>query len=1375
MRRVKKFLSFLFFLFLPFSALGDIIDDIENWWKQQDSLIAQLLLEEENATNLWYSSCRDNVESECRKCVESSLKECTECLEDVQRECKSCVDECIEDCQKCIEKEGIDKCTNECNCQDKCSAECDYSQCDEECNCESNCQEECKDAEMSKDCAGVCFGETADYTAVPPFIPYAVPPNVLLVVDKSGSMRFAAYYNSIFENVLPPYCWWLESNPELVGEYDPNKTYEGYFDPHKLYEGKGKGKKWKETNKKENCELYLTCDYDGWSCICYWDVSKAKKKGKLVCSGNKLNFAYMTRMDLLRWAITGGKPSKCKEGKKLKSLKDAQKCDAEYVCNGKECELETLGIGIGDERYGKQVKVTVPYSRIKTALIPQLEAREEKPRLGLIMFASTVDEKVYIGGYPTVDDEIDEFDPSNPYLWIKAYINSVIPEGATATAPALWEAYDYFKQSDEHNYKSGFKMATSSTLYRDPHYLCDENGKNCQPYPCAQDFVILLSDGKWNTGGTGSEPPAMEGCSIYDGYENYSADPVVPSYWMHTKDLRKVEGHDIKVTAVYSVSMFMDDKQGELALENVAMYGSFDTTHGDWPDSLKGYPKNRCLACDCWDYDCQGSLCTPLPSSSPDWDANGDGVPDTFYTASNAVLLKDSLLKAIDDIMKRSSAGSSVPVFMNDPLSGSSASPCSLKGSTVIHQALFYPKKEFGDNAVSWPGYLYAWWLYVSSSVQNAREDTNKNLVLDVESDYILNWILNSYGELTIEAYGSDSKGNPTNLKKVYSSFDETSPLWEAGKKLAERSADSRKIYTVSKDGKLVEFKASRVDDFAELLGNGSMLYPDCLLKDGKPDYAKLVEYIRGEDFDGCRSRKTEDGKVWKLGDIINSSPTIENYGDFSVVFVGANDGMLHAFKVGYVKVQSDSSHPIKLQNDAADEGSSELGEELWAFIPKNVLPYLRFLADPDYKHIYLVDLRPTVFKADYDNDGEDEVVLIGGLRLGGGVGCTESECISPPSDTCSDVEDESCVGLSSYFALDVTDPTSPKLLWEFSHKDLGFSYSGPALIKKGNETIVLFGSGPTNYEGTSVKRLKFFAVRLKDGKLLEEIDGKVDSAFSGRLFTEGFDANNDGNTDYVFAGIVIQDGTEQKGGLAMIDVRDEDPDDWEVKTFFVRAIPPVTAKVEVMKCFNNYYLYFGTGKWFFKMDNPLQGMRERIYGLPLKCSGNECELITNVADVTYGTDGICNDLKNGVLRGWYLELEGNTEGYLKERVISDPTVTDKNVIIFSTTEPTADVCEYGGRSRAWILNCALGGSIADKCSEYSVSSLSGTLLLQLSGANIEEISVNWSQENGGSPLPEEGGMATAWYNGITSESAAPFISPSPTSLVGKLLLWLER
>ena len=75
-------------------------------------------------------------------------------------------------------------------------------------------------------------------------------------------------------------------------------------------------------------------------------------------------------------------------------------------------------------------------------------------------------------------------------------------------------------------------------------------------------------------------------------------------------------------------------------------------------------------------------------------------------------------------------------------------------------------------------------------------------------------------------------------------------------------------------------------------------------------------------------------------------------------MYVGANDGMLHAFKLGKLTVSGPS---ISGHTKAILSGGSDLGKELWAYIPRNALPYLKYFADPnDYQHIYYVD-GPTV------------------------------------------------------------------------------------------------------------------------------------------------------------------------------------------------------------------------------------------------------------------------------------------------------------------------------------------------------------------------------------------------------------------------------
>ncbi|MDQ7055806.1 MAG: hypothetical protein Q9M89_04715 [Persephonella sp.] len=132
---------------------------------------------------------------------------------------------------------------------------------------------------------------------------------------------------------------------------------------------------------------------------------------------------------------------------------------------------------------------------------------------------------------------------------------------------------------------------------------------------------------------------------------------------------------------------------GEQSLKNVAVYGSFDASNKDWPDGTTGshwngsggqYPWDTCNMDDCgWG---RGSACTQLPPSSPDWDKNGDGVPDTFLNAQTATEIKNSLLKFIRNILEKASSGTSVSVLAEKA-----------RREAVVSQAIFYPKKTVGD------------------------------------------------------------------------------------------------------------------------------------------------------------------------------------------------------------------------------------------------------------------------------------------------------------------------------------------------------------------------------------------------------------------------------------------------------------------------------------------------------------------------------------------------------------------------------------------------------------------------------------------------------------------------------------------------------
>ncbi|WP_293447482.1 hypothetical protein [Persephonella sp.] len=1178
---------------------------------------------------------------------------------------------------------------------------------------------------------GFLYASANNYCATPPFLTTSVPPNILFVIDKSGSMSWSAY------NPDNNKVGWCDNSNGCGWTYTGNE--EGYFIPDKVYEYKGSYPNglWVETtNSENNCPSTWYAVYNGGS-----------------YRGACLNFLLMSRIDLLRWAITGGRPEGCQGF-------DDVSCDPDLVCSGNTCILETL--------YND--KVEIPKSRLK-GILQIFETEENRPRFGALFYSSYIyGNKVYIGDYSNGQNA----DPDHPYTYLKRAINYVDPGGGTGTAPAMWEAYDYFKQSNDHKYNNGFSLEIGT--YKDPNYFCDYNRENCTPVPCAKNFVILASDGQWNYGyirETQRGTQIGQTCTIESGYEYNSADPVVPAYKMHKETLRTLtslsgRNYNISVNGVYALGLFLGGT-GEQSLKNIAVYGSFDTTNKDWPEGTNGsywngnggqYPWKDCYMDDCGSG--KGSACTPLPPSSSDWDADGDGNPDSFLSAKNALEIKESLLRFIRNILKKTSSGTSVSVLAERTTKGA-----------IVTQALFYPEKYFGDQRVEWIGYLYTYWFLNTKLAQNIREDTDRNKKLNILEDKILKFYTDINGVLKIDVYDSDTSGNPTMLIST-KNIEEISYLWDAGEILKNTEALERKIfvpcfgtYCSNISQNLTEFNTDYIDLFKNYLGTSLSEFPSCLGSDIETARKNLVDYIRGDETNtpSCRTRDTGNG-IWKLGDIIYSTPRIVNYSNYSVVFTASNDGILHAFKVGKID-------KINIGNDIVELIGDNLGSEIWGFIPQNALPYLRYLADPNYCHIYINDLSPYIIETDFDNDGKKELILIGGMRLGGGCGCNSStNCINPPLDVCSDPANDTCTGRSAYYALDITDPENPIFLWEFSHKDLGFSFSGPAYIKRFDNSAVLhhyvmFASGPTSYKGYSSQSLKLFVLDLKTGNLLlkKEISS-LNNAFGGKLFTNGLDVNNDGQTDFVFLGYTWKTGTATaKGGIIKIWTGSHNPNDWDFDSTMLNfSQNPITSQIETGKCFGKWYLFFGTGRFFYKEDDD-SGINA-IYGVPFGCDAeNNCPTGT-INPVLSATESLaCGNIGDPTQGAWMLQLDDSGGSYLKERNIAKPSFV-KNTVFFATTQPTSDLCGFGGLSRAWALNCATGDAInSTRCPGYTIENIQVKYLLQLSGGDIRQF--------GKLDFTEEGGRATKKVYGITSEEGG--IPVLPGALKGEIILWIEK
>jgi type IV pilus assembly protein PilY1 len=624
---------------------------------------------------------------------------------------------------------------------------------------------------------------------------------------------------------------------------------------------------------------------------------------------------------------------------------------------------------------------------------------------------------------------------------------------------------------------------------------------------------------------------------------------------------------------------------------------------------------------------------------------------------------------------------------------------------------------------------------------------------------------------------------------------------------------------------------------------------------------------------------------TWKLGDIVYSTPKVQadykycyNGSSYnsqtcsqdsdctagstcqkkeSVIFVGANDGMLHAFETGTINTTGLNASQYQVAQ-LTGIPTSAMGSELWAFIPKNSLPYLRCLAapPPNSCHLYYSDLTPYI--TTMVSNGVSRTVLIGGMRLGGGsitsgqycfnssgvgngqtcsqnsdcatapyTSCSTTYYLNVPSDTCSAsltttttlhtaaslcadpstcYSPTNCTGLSSYYALDITDAENPKLLWEFSHPLLGYTYSGPAIIHKwsdpstltGDQYYVMFSSGPTNpNDGSSVQDVQVFVLSLNANMGISSVyykDLGLSNGFGGRLFTNGLDINKDGYTDFVFFGYAnspTQSATGWQGGIAKINTNNTDPtaalspQNWtyDVSTYSSIAQLPITTQVAAEQCFNMWYLYAGTGRYFFPMDN-YEGSAHSglnyIMGIPFSCDQyNSCpSTVTSLGN----SSAACANRQQGAYSrvGWMDNMDPATAGsYGLERMTTDPTVSANNMIFLTTSEPTADACKYGGRSRVWGLNCATGSALTDtSCTGYTVSqNLVGNLYLQTSTGAINQVNINTGNNSAAaaSSFNFNNNMTTQWFVGMPPETSPPLFGQQQQNKTGQLIQWMEK
>lgn len=451
------------------------------------------------------------------------------------------------------------------------------------------------------------------------------------------------------------------------------------------------------------------------------------------------------------------------------------------------------------------------------------------------------------------------------------------------------------------------------------------------------------------------------------------------------------------------------------------------------------------------------------------------------------------------------------------------------------------------------------------------------------------------------------------------------------------------------------------------------------------------LDYLRGDPADEQRNGGAFRNRSHILGDIVDSDPLYvaapngpypdASYQAFKkahadrmpVLYVGANDGMLHALD--------------------ASTSPSVGGRELFAFIPNGVFNHLINLTNSTYNsgHRFYVDGSPSAADVQFA-DGSWHTELVGGLNNGG----------------------------KSIYALDITDPSvmdtesvaASKVLWEFTDSDMGRSYSRPeiARVKKGSGTefVVVFGSG---YNNSSQEPYLYF-VNAETGSLVKKIDlcqsqpstvcdpTKPNGLSSPTVVSVG----GTGLVTVVYVG-------DLQGNLWKVDVSSGNPSAWKASPIFKAedaggtpqpiTTAPTVSLHPLYPAKSGFMVYFGTGQFLGAPDvtttstQTFYGVWDDNWSSPVTRADLVQQTITTGTSTTplfNGTTKVrflsANPIDWNKDKGWYVDLPDKGE-----RNITDSRLEEGRVI-FTTYVPSAGKCSGGGTSWLMVLDFANGGAL---------------------------------------------------------------------------------
>lgn len=827
--------------------------------------------------------------------------------------------------------------------------------------------------------------------------------------------------------------------------------------------------------------------------------------------------------------------------------------------------------------------------------------------------------------------------------------------GGTPLIPAMQRTFSYY----------GSQSPTNGA-YRDTPSSSTSPERSCR-----QNFQILMTDGYWNTS-TGTAIGNVDGTAQTLGDGSAYTVPRSPysDAWSETladnafnawyQDLRtdlpnNVSPHWGESThnywnpvndpatwqhvVTFTIGLGID---GSLT-NDTATYNNLVTGTTAWRD-----PNTGCTGCDT----------TTVPSGDPDfpgtygqrriddlWHAALDS-RGQYFSAGNPQALGAAFNTIVQSVLDRTSSASAVTL-----------NSASLSGNNYVYQSRF--------NSGTWSGQLLAYAISPTTGTVSATASWDAGIVLNGQNyssgRSIITYKPSSNTGIPFRWPASPSTPGATELDVIQSTALNLNP--DTG--LADTQGSARLDYL-------------RGDASNEGIGNG---------------------YRTRSRTCGAFSCPAGTNTGW-LGDTVDSAPiyvgappfgyldTMETqpYSVFRssyatrepIVYVGANDGMLHGF-------------------------DANTGMEKIAYVPSSVYGNLSRLTSPSYAHRYYVDGNPV--PGDVFINNAWHTILVGGLRKGG----------------------------QGIYALDITDPTnfsepnaSTLALWEFTDKndpDLGYTFGEPVIAKMHNgQWAVILSNGYNNSaadgSASTTGHAVLYILFIQNG-----IGGWTSSGYvkidtgagtaatpNGLAAPAAVDVDGDSVVDYIYAGDLL-------GNMWKFDVTSATTSSWTnaanrsviyVAKDASNNLQPITTRPQIGRMpvgQPGYMVYFGTGRYLDAVDTSTatSSGTQTFYGIwdsgPVS-NPTRSNLLQQTVISTQTISGVdyrvisSNSMtwkttsSSAGYIGWYLDLP--TTG---ERSVTDPVLRDGR-IIFTSLVPSSDPCTAGGDGWLMELDATSGGRL---------------------------------------------------------------------------------